>query len=83
MTKTFFIQTETDTNKITDVIEYAHDGYSEIQLETPLPSKIIGGAYKLLGGSAIYVPEWDVELNELKAEQQELSDTIAQLIMGV
>jgi len=83
MLKTFYIQIEQYTNKITDCIEYSHVGYLEVILNTPLPSKIISGCYKLLADSAVYVPEWDVELNELKSEQQELSDTIAQLIMGV
>jgi len=83
MIKTFYVQTEQDTNKITDLIEYSHEGYAETLLETPLPPKILAGCYKLMVGSAVYVPEWDVELKDLKTEQQELSDTVAALIMGV
>lgn len=70
MTKTFYIQTEKDTNKITDAIEYAHDGYTEVQLETPLPPKILAGCYKLLAGSAVYVPDWDKDQKIVDLENQ-------------
>lgn len=59
MLKTFYVQFEKDTNKITDCISYAYSDYQEIQLETPLPPNILAGCYKLEAGSAIYVQEWD------------------------
>lgn len=58
MLKTFYIQLDLE-NRITDIIEIPHEEYIEVELNTPLPSKIMGGAYKLLGGQPIYIPDWD------------------------
>lgn len=73
MTKTFYIQTEKDTNRVTDVIEYAHEGYAEVILEVPLPPKILAGCYKLESGSAVYVQDWDKDsrLEELENQTAE------------
>ena len=70
MIKTFYVQTEKDTQKITDVIEYPHEGYVETLLETPLPPKILAGCYKLLDGSVVYVPDWDVDQKIIDLENQ-------------
>ena len=64
---TLYVQQEADTHKVTDIVSYPYGDYTEMELETPLPPKIMGGAYKVLGGSIVYVPEWDVELSELQA----------------
>lgn len=80
MLKTFYVQTEKDTGRITDVIEYAHDGYCEVQLETPLPPKIMAGCYKLLAGSALYVPDWDVD-QKIEIMRNDLSNAVMELSM--
>jgi hypothetical protein len=77
MIKTFYVQPEIDTNKITDVIEYAHDGYIEIQLETPLPSKILAGCYKLESGSAVYIESWDKDQKIIDLETELLNNKLA------
>ncbi|PKM61730.1 MAG: hypothetical protein CVU99_02305 [Firmicutes bacterium HGW-Firmicutes-4] len=70
MIKTFYVQTEKDTNKVTDVIEYPYEDYIETLLETPLPPKILAGCYKLLAGSAVYVPDWDKDQKIVDLENQ-------------
>lgn len=77
MTKTFYIQTESDTNKITDVIEYAYSDYHEVQIETPLPPKITSGCYKLESGSVIYVQEWDKDQKIIDLENELLNTKLA------
>jgi hypothetical protein len=73
MQKTFYIQTEQDTNRITDIIEYPYSDYQEVQLETPLPPKILSGCYKLENDSVIYVQDWDKDqrLDELENQTAE------------
>lgn len=74
MTKTFYVQIEKDTNKITDVIEYAHEGYAETLQETPLPPRILEGCYKLVSGSVVYVGEWD-KGEKVTALEMDLTNT--------
>lgn len=73
MLKTFYVQTEKDTNRITDVIDYAYSDYQAVQLQTPLPPDILAGVYKLESGSAIYVQDWDKDsrLEELENQTAE------------
>lgn len=66
MIRTLYVQTEKDTNKVTDIIEFPYSDYKEIELELPLPPKIMSGVYKLTGLGVIYVPEWDIELKTLE-----------------
>lgn len=66
MKKTFYVQIELDTNKITDIITYPHEGYVEVALDVPLPPKIASGCYKLVDGSAVYVEAWDNDIATLK-----------------
>ena len=73
MLKTFYVQTN-EINKITDVIEFSYQDYKEVQLNTPLPPNILGGAYKLVNGEAIYIEEWD---------NNELANKIAELKTGL
>ena len=82
MLKTFYVQLEKDTNKITDVIEYAYEDYIEVQLETPLPNNILASTYKLVNGSAVYVQEWDknellLKLEVLQKENEQLKNDTA------
>lgn len=65
MLKTFYVQTEKDTSRITDCISYSYSGYQEVQLETPLPPNILAGCYKLESGSAVYVQDWDKDQKSL------------------
>ena len=56
----FYVQTTTDY-KVTDVITYPHAGYIEIELPTPLPASVLGGAYQLKSGKLTYRGDWDVQ----------------------
>lgn len=76
MIKTFYIQTN-EINKVTDIIEYPYQDYKEIELNTPLPIGVLGGAYKLVNGSVVYFPEWDTnelvnKIDILEKEKEEL-----------
>lgn len=97
MLKTFYIQTEKDTNKIIDTCEIETAlklGYIEVTLETPLPPNINCGCYKYENNSIIYVPEWDKnedrekieklnkEVVDLKQVNTQLQETIDQLILS-
>ena len=63
MTKQFYVQTDSQ-NRITDVITMPHEGYQPVELDTPLPTGILGGAYELLEGSAVYRIQWDTKEQE-------------------
>ncbi|UYO62788.1 hypothetical protein LNN31_18785 [Acetobacterium wieringae] len=77
MLKTFYIQTETGTNRITDCIGYAHEGYAAVELETPLPPNILAGCYKLEAGLALYVQEWDKDQKIIDLENELLNTKLA------
>lgn len=77
MLKTFYVQTEKDTNRITDVIDYAYSDYQEVQLETPLPPNILARCYKLESGSAIYIQEWDENKKIIDLETELLNTKLA------
>lgn len=81
MTKTFYIQVN-EQNKITDVIEYPYDGYIETELSIPLPPQILGGAYELLNGSAVYHKEWDTPMEEYSGRLSDIEDTITEIMFG-
>ena len=63
MTKQFYVQTDAQ-NRITDVITTPHEGYQPVELAAPLPAGILGGAYELLEGSAVYRIQWDTKEQE-------------------
>lgn len=70
---TFYIQTG-EHGKITDAITYAHEGYTPVEMELPLPVGLIGGAYELRDGAILYRPEWDKDA-ELEKVREELTQT--------
>lgn len=63
MTKQFYVQVD-EVNRITDVITMPHEGYQPVELEVPLPPGILGGAYELVEGSAVYRIQWDTKEQE-------------------
>ena len=63
MTKQFYVQTDSQ-NRITDVITMPQEGYQPVELDVPLPAGILGGAYELLEGSAVYRIQWDTKEQE-------------------
>lgn len=69
---TFYIQTG-ENGKITDIITYPHEGYTEIELPAPLPVGIIGGAYELRDNLVIYRPEWD-ENEKIRHLEEQLAE---------
>ncbi len=77
--KTFYLQTD-NVNRITDVIEYEHEGYNPVELDTPLPPNILSGAYELISGSAVYRKEWDK--SEDKQRLADLETAYAELMFG-
>lgn len=82
MKKIFYVQTDTE-KRITDVIEFPHGDYVPVELETPLPPKILGGAYELMGDSVIYCQNWDNESIQRQVEnvQTETDRAIAEITM--
>lgn len=82
MLKTFYLQIESDTNKITDVIEYAHEAYVGAVLAVPLPPKILSGCYKLESGSAVYVQEWDKDAI-VESLRNDMNNAIMELSMAI
>lgn len=78
MLKTFYVQTN-EESMITDIIQMPHDDYVEVSLNTPLPSRIMCGCYRLIDGNIFYIKEKDVDLYELMQQnlllKTELTDT--------
>ncbi len=70
---TVYVQTDATTNKITDVITYAHDGYTAVEATIPLPVGVMGGAYELRDGSILYRSDWDT-YSEVEALKQTITD---------
>lgn len=77
MLKTFYVQVETETNKVRDIIGYAHEGYAAVELETPLPPNILAGCYKLESGSVVYVQDWDKDQKIIDLENELLNTKLA------
>lgn len=82
MLKTFYVQLEKDTNKITDCISYAYSDYEEVQLEIPLPPNILAGCYKLESGSAVYVQDWDKDAI-VESLRNDMNNAIMELSMAI
>ncbi|EQK42785.1 hypothetical protein C672_1729 [[Clostridium] bifermentans ATCC 638] len=80
MLKTFYVQTD-EVKRITDVIEIPYGDYVQVELNTPLPFQIMGGAYQLINGQAIYKPEWDT--NYLQAKITKLEKDNADLTFAM
>lgn len=62
MLKTFYLEIEKNSNKITDICDDQPTlglEYVEALLDTPLPNNANCGCYKFENNSMIYVPEWD------------------------
>lgn len=79
MKKTFYIQTD-NQNRITDLLEFAYSDYKPVELDTPIPSEILSGAYELIGDSPVYRKEWDrsIEMQRIT----DLENAIAELAFG-
>ena len=77
---TVYIQTG-ENNRITDIITYEHEGYEPVEVQLPLPTGVLGGAYELRGGLIIYRPEWDEneKIAKLEAEVEDLRNIVAEL----
>lgn len=76
MIKTFYVQLDHE-NKITDIIEFPYEDYIKVNLATPLPPNILGGAYELINNQPIYRKEWDTNnFNTLLLQQQEVIDQL-------
>lgn len=56
MLKTFYLQVD-NNDFIRDCIEYQHDDYKQIELNTPLPVGLIGGWFKFENGQIVEHPE--------------------------
>ncbi|MFA9380481.1 MAG: hypothetical protein ACERKO_05415 [Acetanaerobacterium sp.] len=69
MLKTFYAQID-EVNRIRDIISYPYEDYVPVEVNTPLPAGILGGAYELRDGQIIYNKEWDVnvDIETLKAQ---------------
>lgn len=77
MLKTFYIQTD-EVKRVTDVIEMPYEDYVQVELNTPLPFNIMGGAYQLVNGQVIYKPAWDTnnlqdKITKLEKESADLT----------
>lgn len=84
--KKFYIQIN-ENGKVTDIISKPHEGFVEVNLNTPLPYNIMGGVYQFVDGSVVYRPDWDTNLIEERFEQQaainiEVENAIADLTYG-
>lgn len=83
MLKTFYVQTD-EVKRITDIIEMPYEDYVEVQFNTPLPFQIMGGAYQLINGQAVYKPEWDTNdlQNKITKLEKESADLTFALVNG-
>lgn len=79
MTKQFYVQVD-EVNRIIDVIETPHEGYQPVELEVPLPTGILGGAYELLEGGAVYRIQWDTKEQEREQRQEAAESAILGLM---
>lgn len=79
MKKTFYVQIG-EQNRITDIISFPFEDYKPIELDTPIPSQILSGAYELIGDSPVYRKEWDrsIEMQRIT----DLENAIAELAFG-
>ena len=76
MTKTFYILLDGD-NIIRDVIDFAHEGYTPVELPFPLPIGINGGWYRWDGTTAI--PDETLRPIDKDEEIESLKQAIAEL----
>ena len=79
--KTFYIQLGPD-NKVTDIIEYQVEGYTEASLSTPLPDGAYSGIYQYVGGALVYRSDWDSKVGVDK-ELETLRNQVDQLTLLV
>lgn len=84
MKKTFYIQVD-ENGIIRDVIEFPHDGYMQVELDTPLPPGINGGWYRWdsEAGTYVEVPELKpADEHELEKRMADLEEAIAAILGG-
>lgn len=82
MKQTFYVLLD-ENNIIRDVIEFPHDGYMQVELDTPLPPGINGGWYRWdsEAGTYIEVPELR-PMNEVEQRIADLEAAIAAILGG-
>jgi len=78
--KTFYFQVDKD-NFIRDVIEYQHEGYTEVEVKMPLPIGVNGGWWKLIDGELSEVVELNPNTIENKIKSA-IDDYTLELIEG-
>ncbi len=78
--KTFYFQVDKD-NFIRDVVEYQYEGYTEVEIETPLPIGVNGGWWKLIDGELSEVAELNPNTIENKIKSA-IDDYTLELIEG-
>lgn len=83
MKKTFYIQTD-EENRVTDILSRPHEDYKQVELNTPLPPRILGRCYELMDdNSLVYRREWDRSgFDEKLTNQQEILDDIIITMLG-
>lgn len=81
--KTFYVQID-EKNIITDIVEFEYGDYIEIQLNTPIPHKIMSGCYKLINNEIEYIAELDEDelKNKIAILSQENADLYYKLMMN-
>jgi len=82
--KTFYIQLD-QTGVIRDILEFPHDGYIEVQMDTPLPEGINGGWYRwdAENGRPVEVPELrPADEHELEKRLADLEEALAAILGG-
>lgn len=80
--KTFYIRLDQD-GIIRDILEFPHEGYIEVQMQTPLPAGINGGWYRWDGENLVEVPELKpVDPEDMRQRLADLEEAIAAILGG-
>ena len=80
--KTFYIRLD-QAGIIRDVLEFPHEGYIEVQMQTPLPAGINGGWYRWDGEHPVEVPELKpADEREMEQRMADLEEAIAAILGG-
>ncbi|MEC0241975.1 hypothetical protein P4H66_19415 [Paenibacillus dokdonensis] len=68
--KIFFIKLDTDI--VRDVIDYAHEGYTEVSIpeDVPTPPGLLGGFYRWNGTEFIYDQSLKDEINKVTSHPE-------------
>lgn len=80
MIKDFYVQVD-EENRVRDILSYPFEDYRHIRLNTPLPPRVVSGAYEYTDNGLIHRPEWDSAETDQKIAA--LEKTIAELMLEV